>query len=216
MKPSYNHEISLGSILALVTFLVTLGVFELPRASDVKVIERDVNRHEEMLKQLTSSHQLIAANLQVLTAIVNDHLAWDKHPGQGMQKPILQQTMKYQTKVLPLTVILTLAATAAWAQTTASPLPAADASLFQPIVDALTGKFGWFVTVISILGTLRLVVKPVMLVIEAIVKNSASSEDDAKLAAFESGPIYRWLLWSLDWVASIKAPSAGSTNPLVK
>ncbi len=86
MKPEYSSEISLGNILVIVSLLVNIGIMELPRASDVKVMAKDVARHEDMLKQLTTSQNLIAANLQVLTAIVNDHLAWDKAPGPSGSK----------------------------------------------------------------------------------------------------------------------------------
>lgn len=75
-RPVLSREITLGNLIIAVSFLAGLGLVEFPRASEIRVMQSDVARHEVMLKELTASQNLIAANLQVLTTIVNDHLKY--------------------------------------------------------------------------------------------------------------------------------------------
>lgn len=91
----------------------------------------------------------------------------------------------------------------------------AGASLAAGVLAALTGKYGWLLTVIAWIGVLRAAVKPLMVFIEAVVKATPGTADDEAIARFEAGPIYRWLVFGLDWIASIKLPGR-NTNPLVK
>lgn len=90
----------------------------------------------------------------------------------------------------------------------------ASASIVAGVVSALTGKYGWLLTVLAWIGVLRAAMKPIMLVVEAIVKATPGTNDDEAIAKFESGPIYKWLVWGLDWIASIKVTN--NTNPLTK
>ena len=81
---------------------------------------------------------------------------------------------------------------------------ALDPGVFAPILDGLCGKYGWLTTVLLAIGSLRILFKPVMLVVENTVKN-----DPAKSAAiqkFEAGPIYKIIATVLDVGASIKLP----------
>jgi hypothetical protein len=84
------------------------------------------------------------------------------------------------------------------------PQPLLDPGLFQPLIDGLLGKYGWLTTVLLVIGSLRILFKPVMLVIENAVK-----DDPAKSGAveqFEAGPIYKIIATVLDVAASIKLP----------
>jgi len=81
--------------------------------------------------------------------------------------------------------------------------PSITAAL-QPVIDGLAGKYGWLTTVLLAIGSLRILFKPVMLVVENALKN-----DPAKYAAiqkFEAGPIYKTIATVLDVGASIKLP----------
>lgn len=102
----------------------------------------------------------------------------------------------------------------------ALPLPGAGADAVAGILSGLlaayAGKYGWLVSVIAVIGTLRLCVKPIMLIAEAVVKATPSPQDDAAIANFERGAVYRWLLWCVDWIASIKPVTASTTNPVVE
>src|SRR5947208_13160682 len=86
----------------------------------------------------------------------------------------------------------------------ADPSSAVDPGVLQPLVDGLLGKYGWLTTVLLAIGSLRILFKPVMLVVENTVKN-----DPAKSAAiqkFEAGPLYKTIATVLDVGASIKLP----------
>ena len=80
------------------------------------------------------------------------------------------------------------------------------ASPLQPLFDGLLGKYGWLTTVILVIGSLRILFKPVMLAIENYVKQTPSASDDERLAKFEAGPIYKVVAFILDLGASIKLP----------
>src|SRR3954466_849220 len=77
---------------------------------------------------------------------------------------------------------------------------------FQPLLDGLIGKYGWITTVVLVIGSLRILFKPVMLAIESYVKQTPSESDDARLAKFEGGFIYKTIAFALDFGASIKLP----------
>jgi hypothetical protein len=107
----------------------------------------------------------------------------------------------------------------------ALPALAQDAAATSSVQDAvstfiagLAAKYPVLVTIMFWIGVLKFSFKPIMTVIEGIVAATPSATDDAKLKAFESGTVYRWLVWGLDWFTGIKTPSAlkaGTTNPLV-
>jgi len=81
-----------------------------------------------------------------------------------------------------------------------------DIDPLQPLLDAAASKYGWVMKVVVVIGSLRIVFKPLMLAIENFVKQTASPTADAKLAKFEAGPIYKAICVALDLGASIKLP----------
>jgi len=86
-----------------------------------------------------------------------------------------------------------------------------DPGPLQPVIDGLVGKYGWLTTVLLAIGSLRILFKPVMLVVENSVKN-----DPVKLAEvqrFEAGPIYKAIATVLDVGASIKLPLVKPPGP---
>ena len=87
-----------------------------------------------------------------------------------------------------------------------------------PFIVSFAASHAWLATILFVIAVLRVVMKPIMTVVESIIHASAPA-DDAKLAAFEQGTIYRWVLWVIDWLGSIKTPTniaAGTTSPLGK
>ena len=88
------------------------------------------------------------------------------------------------------------------------PAPAAAAAqtagALSPLVEGLLGKFGWLTQVVLVMGSLRLVFKPIMVAWHNYVAGTASAADDAALEKFERGPIYKTVSFVLDWGASIK------------
>src|SRR5437763_1237725 len=55
-----------------------------------------------------------------------------------------------------------------------SSFPAAAPGVLTPLLDGLLGKYGWLTTVLLAIGSLRILFKPVMLVLENALKNDAA------------------------------------------
>src|SRR5580765_2542983 len=114
--------------------------------------------------------------------------------------------------LLALTTLLTLSTL--HAQTSSSPDPSSlpiHPGVLQPVIDGLAGKYGWLTTALLVIGSLRILFKPLMLVAENALKN-----DPAKLAAiqqFEASPIYKTIATVLDVGASIKLPLVKPPGP---
>ena len=86
-----------------------------------------------------------------------------------------------------------------------------DPGVFQPFVDGLLGKYGWLTTVLLAIGSLRILFKPLMLVVENTVKNNPAKL--ATIQKFEAGPIYKTIATVLDVGASIKLPLVKPPGP---
>src|SRR5213080_4871769 len=88
--------------------------------------------------------------------------------------------------LLTLSTLLTLHAQTTGPQpSTLNTQPTLDPSFLHPLLDGLAGKYGFLTTVLLAIGSLRILFKPVMLVVENALKN-----DPAKYAAvqkFEAG-----------------------------
>lgn len=85
---------------------------------------------------------------------------------------------------------------------TAPPSLAGADSSVQAILNALTGKYGWLVSVISAIGSIRIVFKPLMSWIESRVANDPNKS--AALRTFEGGPVFSLISFLLDYTASVK------------
>lgn len=84
-----------------------------------------------------------------------------------------------------------------------------DATGVAGVLGGFARQHAWVATVLLVIGGLRVVVKPVMSVIDSYVKNSCSPEEYDRLRSFEAGPVYRWISFGLDLVGSIKLPVIG-------
>jgi hypothetical protein len=73
-------------------------------------------------------------------------------------------------------------------------------------VAGLLIKAPWMAQVLVYVGLLRILIKPIVAVLQAYVMWSPSLEDDSKLAAFMEGKLYKGICFILDWFASIKLP----------
>lgn len=63
-----------------------------------------------------------------------------------------------------------------------------------------------FMSFVMILGLLRMVVKPAMTILQAVVKFTPYDSDDKWLAALEVSKGYKLFTYMLDWLLSIKLP----------
>jgi len=76
--------------------------------------------------------------------------------------------------------------------------------MFGNVIETFLGSQGWMVQVLSIVGLLRLVVKPIMEVVQAYVKWTDTPKDDSLVNHIIKSPIYTKFLFVLDWLTSIK------------
>src|SRR2546421_10679294 len=119
---------------------------------------------------------------------------------------------------LPILVAVTLLTLPTLhAETPTPPLPVPDSpppidnSVLQPVIDGLSGKYGFLTTLLLAIGSLRILFKPIMLVVENTLKNEPAKF--AKVQAFEAGPVYKAIATVLDVGASIKLPFAKPPGP---
>ena len=77
--------------------------------------------------------------------------------------------------------------------------------LLGPLLEAYGGDLGVVMQVISIIGSLRLVNKPLFSFLNAVVAFTYwTEEDNLLLAKVESSKVYKGIMYVLDWVASAK------------
>lgn len=105
--------------------------------------------------------------------------------------------------LIALIVVLTaLAPISAYAQG----LP--DLSAFEPVlaayIEGLAGSHGWIVQVLTVMATLRVIFKPLMPLIHAVVSSTGSQKDDEILGKVEKSVYFKVFSWLLDFGASIK------------
>lgn len=78
--------------------------------------------------------------------------------------------------------------------------------MLPDLLAAQLAKVGWAGQLLMIVGGLRVLLKPLMSVVQAYVQYTVSPDDDAMLAKFMDSPVYKGLAYVLDWFASIKLP----------
>ncbi len=76
----------------------------------------------------------------------------------------------------------------------------------EALLAGLVAKYTWMVVVVLIIGIFRMVFKPLMAVIKAVVAATPSTKDDEVVAKVESSSVYKGLCWVVDYLLSIKLP----------
>lgn len=76
----------------------------------------------------------------------------------------------------------------------------------QPLLEGAAGKYGIVAQILMVIGALRVVFKPVMSLIQAVVKVTPSEQDDSLLNKILESKAYIAISYILDWSASIKLP----------
>lgn len=77
----------------------------------------------------------------------------------------------------------------------------------KQLIQIYIGEYGWLAAFVTYVGTARLVFKPIMTAIEAIVAQTPSADDDKRLEEIKASRWYYWLVYFLDYFGSIKVPS---------
>ena len=78
--------------------------------------------------------------------------------------------------------------------------------IIKNLIETYGAQYPAVVSIIAIVGTLRLFVKPVMAAIEQIVAATPTKEDDKFLKELKESEAYKWFVFLLDWLTSIKLP----------
>ena len=74
----------------------------------------------------------------------------------------------------------------------------------QPLIEIYGGSQGWLVSAVSIIGSLRVFLKPIMSIARTYVDFSKSEKDNIQLDSIESSKVYTGIIYALDWLTSIK------------
>jgi hypothetical protein len=78
--------------------------------------------------------------------------------------------------------------------------------LIATLIQFLSVQAPWALQVIVVMGMFRLILKPIMVALKAIVDVTPSPKDNELLAQAEGSKAYAILCFVLDYVASIKLP----------
>lgn len=73
-KPIFNPEINWGHLLMAVSFLVPAVLYGFSVAADMKVVKRELERHENIIVKLSELQTLGMQNQAVLVQRFSDHL----------------------------------------------------------------------------------------------------------------------------------------------
>lgn len=73
-----------------------------------------------------------------------------------------------------------------------------------PLVEAYAGKLGFMLQLVSIIGTLRLLFKPIVSVVDVVVKLTPSKSDDNLASDIENNKVVKAILYVIDWLTSLK------------
>jgi hypothetical protein len=96
--------------------------------------------------------------------------------------------------------------------------PDLAADLARPLVVQVVENHPWVATLLLLIGSLRLVCKPLMSLVRARVAATPGTDDDVQLQRITASWWYQALAWTLDFVASIKIaapakPTARRSTP---
>lgn len=74
----------------------------------------------------------------------------------------------------------------------------------QPVLEAYGGGQGWLLQAITIIGSLRIMIKPIRDVIHTYVNITPSQKDNEMLKKMEESKIYKGIMYFVDWFSSVK------------
>ncbi len=74
----------------------------------------------------------------------------------------------------------------------------------EELISTFLGSNGVVVQILSVVGLLRILIKPIMEMVKAYTAFTPSTKDDSFVNKVIASPIYTKLLFVLDWLTSIK------------
>lgn len=78
---------------------------------------------------------------------------------------------------------------------------------------AIATKYPVALTIIAVIGTLRVINKPAFALARAYTQSTESKSDDEFLDQVEQSKVYKTISFVLDWTASVKLPTK-KQNPI--
>lgn len=78
---------------------------------------------------------------------------------------------------------------------------------------AFVGKYPVTASIIAIMGTARLIMKPIMVALHSIADATGSLKDNQILEGLEGNKIYKLVVFILDYAVSIKIPASQPSVP---
>jgi hypothetical protein len=89
-------------------------------------------------------------------------------------------------------------------------------SVVTPFIVTFAQSHPVVLTILAAIASLRLVFKPLMSAIEAFVKSSPSTDDDAVLENVEHSKAFKVLAYLLDWLGSVKVGPQFTAKPVAQ
>lgn len=86
--------------------------------------------------------------------------------------------------------------------------PLAVLSFLQPMIAALAGKYGVVVQILTVIGVMRVIFKPVFAIAHTVTLAIPGDKDDLVLKKVEDSAITKWIGFILDFFGSIKLPTS--------
>ena len=74
----------------------------------------------------------------------------------------------------------------------------------------LIKEYPWFANLVMIIGTLRVVMKPLFSLIDAVTAATPNKQDDAAWKGVKESKAMSLFIWLIDYVASVKVPKKNS------
>lgn len=78
----------------------------------------------------------------------------------------------------------------------------------KPLIESYAGQYGWLVNVLTIVGSLRLFLKPIMSIVSNVIYLTPKKSDDEFLKKVLESKAYKAVSYALDWFGSVKLPQA--------
>lgn len=89
-------------------------------------------------------------------------------------------------------------------------------AFLKSIIESHGGDFSVVSKILMIIGVIRVMLKPIMSVIQAFISLELSPGADSFLQKVLDSPIYKSISYILDWSASIKLPQLPKDSGAVK
>lgn len=74
------------------------------------------------------------------------------------------------------------------------------------LITQLMEQFPVVSTILAVIGGLRVIFKPIMTAVEAVVAATPSPKDNLVVEGIKANVLYKGFVWVLDFFASVKLP----------